>query len=228
MQKINEDTDIIFDDSPDIKNNHLHVVSKRSFNQLNKVTDKDVEDMLHNDLRDNDEHWLWSHVHRIKRSLFDLFDNDASEEQEQPKNIVIETEQSKNDVIEKEQPKKVHSTHKNHHKSQKKHKRKDENLQRQNHHHAEDETILVDSRKEEKSVVVPRLYSTDRLKRRFSDDDDDEPDNGWDIEENEIISSGYHDSDIFKDEFVTKPHRFCKYFVLFDLGQFFCKTHFVY
>lgn len=228
MQKINEDTDIIFDDSPDLKSNHLHVVSKSSFNQLNKIADKDVEEMLHSDLRDNDEHWLWGHVNRMKRSIFDFW---GTSDEDQSKNDVAEAEQRpKNDIVKEEQPKKVHSTHKHHHKSQKKHKRKDDNLQQQNHlnHHAGHETISVDSKKEEKTFVMPRLYSTDRLKRQNSDDDDDESDNGWDIEENEVISSGFHDFDVGKDDFATKPHRLCKYFVTVECFFFCLITEFFY
>lgn len=228
FQKINEDADLIFDDNPDAKSNHLHVVSKRSYNQLNKITDKDVEEMLHTDLTDNDEHWLWGHVSRIKRSFWDnMFDSDTEEEPK--KEISEETKEEEQEVKrqpEHEQTTKSPPTHKGHHKSHKKHKHRGDHSQRHkqsNHHadkqfdqHAGHENQLLDHAVVEKAYVVPRINAINRLKRQFSDDDDDEPDNVWyTVEENEIVGgSGAHHFDINKFEFASKPHRTCEYFVL--------------
>lgn len=152
--------------------------------------------MFHDDLRDNDEYWLWGHVNRIKRSMFNFFDSD---EEEQPKEEVIEVE---------EQPKKVHSTHKKQHKkSHKKDKRKDDGEQRHHHvnHHAGHEATPIDTTREEKVFLVPRL------KRQFDDEDDDEPENGWSIVEENEVGSGSHNFDISKHEYASKPHQLCKY-----------------
>lgn len=59
-QKQNDDNDIIFDDSPlDASEGH-RFLSKRSIDQ-----------------QDNDEHWLWTHVDRIKRSIHGIFNEDT-------------------------------------------------------------------------------------------------------------------------------------------------------
>lgn len=99
MQKINEDTDIIFDDNPDVANNHLHVASKRSINELNKITDKDVEELLRKDLTENDEHWLWGPVKRIKRSFSSLWGDDSEETTQPEQETVPQSHQSQVDSL---------------------------------------------------------------------------------------------------------------------------------
>lgn len=59
MQKIATDNDITFDDNPLDASEGQHSINRRSF------------DAQADDMPNTDEHWLWSHVHRVKRDLFD-------------------------------------------------------------------------------------------------------------------------------------------------------------
>lgn len=61
FQKIAHDNDIIFDDSP-LNSEDQRFLHKRSINDL--------------DSDDNDEHWLWTHVDRIKRSISNVLGSD--------------------------------------------------------------------------------------------------------------------------------------------------------
>lgn len=62
LQEIAADNDITFDDNPLDASDGQHSINRRSF------------DTQADDVPDTDEHWLWSHVHRVKRAWYDDFD----------------------------------------------------------------------------------------------------------------------------------------------------------
>lgn len=172
-----DDNDIIFDDSPliDADGNKIHALHKRSASDLENS--------------ENDEHWLWSHVSRIKRSISDLLQSEESSVKNSRKKRDLwdpwgffdekttETPTTEKSTTEEPAPQEVKVL----------------------------ETTTKSSISNEQS---------DNTEEPLLDDENDEQDEADEHEEadedNEIYGSGSHNFDVTPNLINSKLERFCK------------------